>query len=172
MEAEFITSVLDAVNVGPSVGHQKKRSKKSSEGGGGGGCVDDVDSVAIRKRTPITSDQKHGASTRGVECGVCGQKDNSPDPIEPKYSRLWASYKLKKEGGSKDASVALQYVSDGPCCWLCVRLHAAKYALKFKLAAFKIEVGTNRALHEDLSKPMETLEPTDEGIQSRLAQEE
>ncbi|CAK0912199.1 unnamed protein product [Prorocentrum cordatum] len=88
------------------------------------------------------------AKTRGCKCTICGKADNSPDPVTPEHSRLWASYKAK----SGDV-FALEYTTDGPHCWYCLRVYDSRYKTEYpKVANFVTKYVEVHAIHEQFTK--------------------
>ena len=134
----------------------RKKSKKNTNAAASvdGGSKKTTASSAAADKEAKNLIMKQRAKTRGVQCACCGERDDSPDPLEPHQNRLWGYYvPLSKELMTVGMGITL--ITDGAPCWFCLRVWNSIYISQMTLTNFKLWIGAkeenfaqyNRYLH-------------------------
>lgn len=125
---------------------KKSRATRPSEGGDGDKANDmeDVTRTHRGRKPSHTFMQKMEATLFGRVCTLCNNTDRCPDPITPKHTRLWGSYKKQQNGDG------LQ--TEGCTCWYCIRVWQVRYMSDMGLGALKTSKGKSHSLHEEFDK--------------------
>lgn len=92
-----------------------------------------------RRSEKIRLVDKLNAHKHGALCTCCQKTDNSPDPVTPKYGRLWGYYRKVSEGG---------YKTEGGTCWYCLRIWNVQFMEVYTLTLYKVELGRDSELHQ------------------------
>lgn len=86
-----------------------------------------------KKKSELTWCQKYTAKQTGRTCDHCGQADSSPDPVDPKVTRVWARHCCEDQ-------ILVILKTEGSTCWYCFRVWSVCYSQKWTLTVFKKEL--------------------------------
>ena len=143
---EDLQQQSEAIVEGVLPKHRKQKSRDSES-----------TAAQVRKfaKKSITLAMKREAFCSGRACTACAKTDQSQDPVSPAHHRLWAYYKIRKNGTVE--LVVVMYETEGATCWYCYRVWFIRYSDLMTLKEYKEALGGSHELFDAHNKYVQWL---------------